>query len=63
MPPPSPPKGKIGELLHNGMRLCNLTTFHGAIPPEGAEVHTGKAPGVLAARLNGMGGTQNSPTP
>ena len=31
----------------------NLTTCHGALPPEGAEFRTRKAPSVLAARLNG----------
>ena len=31
----------------------NLTTYHGALPPVGAEFHTRRAPGVLAARLNG----------
>ena len=31
----------------------NLTTYHETLPPEGAEFHTRKAPGVLKARLNG----------
>ena len=31
----------------------NLTTYLGALPPEGAEFHTRKAPGVMAARPNG----------
>ena len=30
-----------------------LTTYHGALPPEGAEFHTGKIPGMLAACLIG----------
>ena len=32
------------------MSRYNLTTFHGALPPEAAEFHTRKAPVVLAAR-------------
>ena len=32
--------------------LVHLTTYHGALLPEGAEFHTYKAPGVLTARLN-----------
>ena len=35
------------------MSRYNLTTYHGALPPEGPEFHTGKAPGVLPARLDG----------
>jgi hypothetical protein len=32
------------------MSRYNLTTYHGALPPEGPGFHTGKIPGVLAAR-------------
>ena len=35
------------------MSRYNLTTYNGALPPEGADFHTRKAPGLLAARLNG----------
>ena len=35
------------------MSRYNLTTYHGALPPEGAESHTRKTPGVLPARLDG----------
>ena len=42
-----------GELLRHGMSQYYLTTCYGASLPGGAEFHTRKAPGVLAARLTG----------
>ena len=51
--------GFLGSTAHPMTREAALrsrydvTTYHGALPPEGAEFHTCKAPGVLPARLNG----------
>ena len=35
------------------MSRYNVTTYHGALPTEGARLHTGKALGVMATRLKG----------
>ena len=48
-------------LLRHGISGYSLTTSHGGLPPEGAEFHARKAPGVLAARLNG--GDTDKPKP